>query len=67
MSSKSIKKETVRIEFEIKEGFQVKSLAVPYSLFFRNQESFIYSGEEKIPFKKRHPRYKLILLNEFRE
>lgn len=67
MSSKSRKKETVHIEFELKEGFQVKSLAIPYSLFFRNQEEFIYMGDEKIPFKNRHPLYKSILLYEFRE
>jgi hypothetical protein len=67
MSSKSVDEKSVHIEFETKEVFQVKDITIPYSLIFRKQESFIYSGEEKISFKKRHPLYKLILLNEFRD
>lgn len=66
MSSKPVDKKTVHIEFETKEVFQVKDITIPYSLIFRKQESFIYSGGEKIPFDKRHPLYKSVLLNEFR-
>ena len=67
MSSKSVDKKYHEIEYDIRESFQIKNLIIPFSLFFGNQESCIYSGEEKIPFKKRHPLYKVILLNEFRE
>jgi len=67
MSSKSVDKKNHEIEYDIRESFQIKNLIIPFSLFFGNQESYIYSGEEKIPFKKRNPLYKVILLNEFRE
>ena len=67
MSSKSIDKEYLEIEYDIRDSFQYKNLFIPFSSIFKNQESYIYSGGEKIPFKKRHPIYKVILLNEFRE
>jgi hypothetical protein len=66
MSSKSIDKKVVHLDIEITESFQVKDIIIPYSLFFRRQEPFIYSGQEKMPFEKRHPLYKSIMLNEFR-
>lgn len=67
MSSRAIDKKYHEIEYDIRESFQIKNLIIPFSLFFGNQDSYIYSGEEKIPFKKRHPLYKVILLNEFKE
>lgn len=67
MSSKTIDKRHHEIEYDIEESFQVKNAFIPFSLIFGTQEKYIYSGEEKIPFKKRHPLYKAILLNEFRE
>ena len=67
MSSKSTDKKVIHIEFETKESFEVKDIVIPYSLFFRKQEPFIYSGQERIPFEKRNPLYKSILLNEFRD
>ena len=67
MSSKSIEQKVVHLEVEIKDSFQVKDIVIPYSLFFRRQEPFIYSGQEKMEFEKRHPLYKSIILNEFRE
>ena len=65
MSSKSVDKKFHEIEYNIRDSFQVKNVLVPFSSFFGNRERYIYSGEEKIPFKKRHPLYKVILLNEF--
>ena len=67
MSSKSIDRKAVHLDDEVKESFQVKDIVIPYSLFFRKQEPFIYSGQEKMTFEKRHPLYKTIMLNEFRE
>jgi len=45
----------------------VKAIFVPFSSFFGIREKFIYTGEEKIPFQKKHPLYKSIMLDEFRE
>ncbi|MFX0167309.1 MAG: hypothetical protein ACFFAG_08490 [Promethearchaeota archaeon] len=67
MSLKGIDKKYYEIKYEIRESSQVKNFIIPFSLFFGTQEKYIYSGEEKIPFEKRHPLYKVILLNEFRE
>ena len=67
MSSKIIEKKIHEIKFEIKESFQIRSIMIPFSLFFMNREKYIYSGEERMSFKKRHPLFKAILMNEFRE
>ena len=67
MSSKSVDKKYHEVEHDIRESFQVKNVIIPFSLFFGTQEDYIYSGEEKIPFKNRHPLYRVILLNEFLE
>lgn len=64
MSSKSIKKRFVEIEYE-EEYFNLKRIIIPFSLFFLKDERFIYDGSEKIPFSKRDPLYKTILLHEF--
>ena len=67
MSSRAIDKKHHETEYDSRDSFQVKNIIIPFSLFYGNRESFIYSGEEKIPFKKRHLLYKIIMLNEFRE
>lgn len=67
MSSRAIDKKHHEIEYDIKQSLQIKNVIIPFSLFYGNRESYIYSGEEKFPFKKRHPLYKIIMLNEFRE
>ena len=67
MSSKIIEKKIHEIKFEIQESFQVKNIIIPFSLFFMNREEYIYTGEERLPFNKKHPLYKTLLLNEFRE
>ncbi len=64
MSSKSIKKRFVEIEYE-EEVLNLKRIIIPFSLFFLKDERFIYDGSEKIPFGKRDPLYKTILLQEF--
>lgn len=65
MSSKSIKK-FVKIEYkEEKEFFDLKRVVTPFSLFFLKDERYIYDGSEKIPFSRRDPLYKTILLQEF--
>jgi hypothetical protein len=66
MSSRSIKKKFVKIEYkEEAEYFDLKRVVIPFSLFFPKDEIFIYDGNEKIPFSKRDPLYKTILLREF--
>ncbi len=66
MSSRSIKKKFVKIEYkEEAEYFDLKRVVIPFSLFFPKDERFIYDGNEKIPFNKRDPLYKTILLQEF--
>jgi hypothetical protein len=67
MSSRAIDKRNHENEYEITQPVQLKDIIIPYSRFYGNQVRFIYSGEEKIPFQKRHPLYKIIMLNEFRE
>lgn len=67
MSSKSTEEKIVYFEVEEKESIRIRDIVIPYSLFFRKQQEFIYSGKEKIPFEKRHPLYRTILLNEFRD
>ena len=64
MSSKSIKKRFVEIEYE-EEDFSLKRIIIPFSLFFLKIERFIYDGSERIPFNERDPLYKTILLQEF--
>ena len=65
MSSKSIEKKFVEIEQKEEEYFDLKRVIVPFSLVFLKGEQFIYNGTEKIPFSKRDPLYKTILLQEF--
>lgn len=67
MSSKSIDKKVVHFEVDSKESSHIKNVVIPFSLFFRKPQKFIYSGQEEILFKNRHPLYKSILLNEFRD
>lgn len=67
MSSKSIDKKGYKFNYDIRDTLQIKNIIIPFTSIFINQERYIYSGEEKIPFKKRDPFYITILLNEFRE
>lgn len=66
MSSKSVDKNFVKIEYEGKEKyFDLRRVIIPFHLFFLKNESFIYDGSEKMPFSKRDPLYKTIFLREF--
>jgi len=66
MSSKSEEKKFITIEYiEEEEGLDLKRIVIPFSYYFRKDKSFIYDGSEKIPFSKRDPLYKNILLREF--
>ena len=68
MSSKSIDKKFVKIdEYKDEEFFDLKRVIIPFSLVFLKVGKFIYDGSEKIPFSRRDPLYKKILLNEFRD
>ncbi|MHA2473697.1 MAG: hypothetical protein ACXAES_10725 [Promethearchaeota archaeon] len=64
MSSKSEKHP--RIEYQNDYHFNIKNYIIRFSRFF-TPPAYIYSGEEKIPFKDRLPEYKQILLHEFGE
>jgi len=65
MSSKSIDKKFVLTEYKEEEIFNLKRVIIPFSLFFLKDERLVYDGSEKIPFSKRDPLYKTILLHEF--
>ena len=46
--------------------FSLSSCVIPFSSLSKNkQSSCIYFGNEKIPFKERHPEFRMILRNEF--
>ena len=46
--------------------FNISSAIIPYSKTIKpSNASYIYSGEEKIPFHKRNPEYISILRQEF--
>lgn len=46
--------------------FSLSNCVVSFSSLSKNkQTSWIYFGNEKIPFKERHPVFRMILRNEF--
>lgn len=65
MSSRSIKKNFGKIDDKEEEYFDLKRVITPFSLFFLKNEEFIYDTGEKVPFSRRIPLYKSILLHEF--
>ena len=67
MSSKSIDRKYHDTRNDFRDSFRLKNVIIPLSSIFTAKERYIYSGEEKIPFNKRHPVYRVLLLNEFRE
>lgn len=47
-------------------NFNLSEVVIPFSKILNTKESsFIYSGNEKIPFKERDPKFKMILRHEF--
>ncbi|HEC40927.1 MAG TPA: hypothetical protein ENI29_21965 [bacterium] len=67
MSSEIKKKKYQGPEEIIEDFFDIKTVIFPFSLMLREKEKYIYSGEEKMLFQKRHPIYRFLLLNEFSE
>jgi len=69
MSSKSAKRkheELRKFEVAVEEHFDLRRAVISFSKLSENSTSeYIYTGQEKIPFKKRHPKYQSILRNEF--
>ena len=64
MSSKTQEKKLQDFKIPPAERFDIKDCIIPFSLFYP-KPIYIYSGEEKIPFKDRLPEYRAILLQEF--
>jgi hypothetical protein len=47
---------------------ELQKFKIPFSSIFKtNRDNDIYTGNEKIPFKDRHPTYKALLKLEFEE
>jgi hypothetical protein len=66
MSSKSVDKKFVEVENKEEDFLDLKRIIIPFSSLFSKDEKFIYDGTEKLPFSRRDPLYKVILLQEFR-
>ncbi|MFX1324311.1 MAG: hypothetical protein ACFE8N_05095 [Promethearchaeota archaeon] len=67
MSSKSLDQKEYRLENVVEDPNVLKSVVIPFSVFYKKTQKFIYSGHEKIPFNIRHRTYRRILINEFVE
>lgn len=65
MSSKSIDKKFVKVVYKEEENLDLRSIVIPFSLFFLRHEKYIYDGSEKMLFSKRDPLFKSIFLQEF--
>ena len=69
MSSKSVDKGVLDINDSddiFEEFFSLNDLVISFSEIFGSEKpQHIYIGNEKIPFKKRHPIYQAIFKKEF--
>jgi len=69
MSSKSVKRkheEVRKYEVTVEDHFDLRRAVISFSkLSEYSAPEYIYTGQEKIPFKKRHPEYQSILRHEF--
>ena len=65
MSSEIKKRKYQGLEEQIEENFDVKTIILPFSLMSGKKEEYIYTGGEKLPFRKRHPEYKRLFMSEF--
>ena len=69
MSSKPIKRkheEVRKFEVTVEDHFDLRRAVISFSrLPEYSAPEYIYTGQEKIPFKERHPEYQSILRNEF--
>jgi hypothetical protein len=44
----------------------ISDAVIPFSnVGIKEEEQYIYDGHEKIPFNKRHPKYRKIFIKEF--
>jgi len=67
MSSKSLdKKFQEKMILDGEKRVELKNLVIPFSKF-SIAKKYIYYGHEKVPFKKRHSTYQIILRHEFAE
>lgn len=58
--------ESIEEMVEIDQKSIVEQIIVPFhNISSHSTEEFIYSGEEKIPFKERHPIFQDLMLGEF--
>ena len=71
MSSKTSDKKYQKIvepEITIEKPSNLKKAVFSFSQVFSSSNiTYIYTGEEKIPFKERHPVYQALLKSEFRD
>lgn len=69
MNSKSKNKNHLEItddNFDCEEHLNLKSLLISFSQFSSiKSTNYIYNGNKKIPFKKRHLEYQAIFKKEF--
>lgn len=55
-----------RYNNSVEHHFSLSNCVVPFSFMSKiKQSSWIYFGNEKIPFKERHPEFRMIFRNEF--
>ena len=51
---------------EMDQKLIMEQIIIPFSeVSSQIREKYIYTGEEKIPFKERHPVFRSLMLNEF--
>lgn len=71
MSSQTIKKkEQVFPVYDtlLEDSINFDEITIPFSDIGESKSpSYIYEGDEDINFKRRHPVYRKLLLNEFKE
>jgi len=71
VSSKSIEKDQTNLigrDFNGRVRVNFKQIIIEFSSFGKSEKiDYIYSGNEKIPFREKHPIYKIIFRNEFAE
>jgi len=69
MSSKPIKRKhekVIKFEVLVEDHFDLRRAVISFSKLSEHSTSkYIYTGQEIIPFKKRHPEFQSILRNEF--
>ena len=48
------------------DSINFNNIIIPFSKFGKSKcTSYIYNGNEKLSFKKRHPKFQAVFLNEF--